>query len=196
MRLKLYLIILAVSILTIFLVNFFLLKSMIDMVVLILWSFLNPIVIIGLDGIIAAIIHHTFIPESCFYPENKLYQVQKKELSFYRKIKINAWKDFVPETGKQTTGMSKSKIEKTTSEYLYLFLIETCYAEIIHYFMAIIGFLPMIFAPRPILFSLAFTQGMVNFVLNIPPILIQRNNRPKLQHIYERQKKKDANLEG
>lgn len=189
MRLKLYLWILGVSIAITWGVNFFF-NAEASMLMLNLWAWINPITIFGLDALIATILHHSFIPASYFSVTKKRFQVSQKELHIYRCLKINKWKDYIPDTGKQTTGLSKSKIESTNADYLSLFLTETCYAEVIHIWMALMGIIPCFLAPQGILWQIAVPHAVINFVLNIPPIMIQRNNRPKLLHMYERQQKK------
>ena len=193
MHLKLYIWILALSILGIFGLNLVFLGKSGDIFFLYLWSFLNPIVIFALDALIATVIHHTFIPQSYFSAEKKRFSVSEKEMKFYRKIRINSWKDLIPETGKLTTGLSKGKIESTGKDYLKTFITETCYAEVIHIWMSLAGFIPLIasyFFQRNFFLSIALPHALINFLLNIPPILIQRNNRPKLLHMYMRETKK------
>lgn len=192
MRLKMYLWILCVSVGIVYVINLFTVGQRYSIFLISLISIVNPLVVIAVDGLIAKIIHD--LPRKWFSPHYKIFQPFKCEKSFYRKMKINAWKDFIPDTGKQTTGLSKSEIAGTEADYLFRFLEETCYAEYVHYGMAIMGF-PLIFlAPKELQLSLMLPHAFINFFLNIPPIFIQRNNRPKLLHMYERQLKK-ANKE-
>lgn len=183
MHLKLYIWTIAISAITIISINFFFVQPNITLFFLMFWGFLGPIIIIGIDAIFATIVH--LFPRKWMNPYKKCFYSSRKELSFYRKIHIVSWKDYIPDTGKLTTGLSKSKIEGTKKDYLYAFLEETCYAEWVHYAMSLCGFLMLIFTPKAIWYSMIIPQILVNFVLNIPPILIQRNNRPKLITMYE-----------
>ncbi len=184
MHLTLYVVILIFAIILITILNLFTGHTNISHFTIILWGILNPILIIALDGIVASVIHNAF-PQKWFNPYKKCFTPPKKELSLYRKSKITRWKDFIPDTGKITAKFSKQKIDSTDPKYLYKFLQETCSAEWVHYGMCLAGFLTLIYAPKELFFSMFLPQSLVNFFLNIPPILIQRNNRPKLLKMYE-----------
>ncbi len=184
MRTTVYLWILGISITIVFCLNAFLINTGIGFGFIVLCGFLNPILIFGLDAAVAAAIHA--LPAKWFDPYEKRYQPLKIENSIYRRIRINAWKDYVPDTGKLTTGLSKSEITGTDTDYLHLFLVETCYAETIHVWMALTGLIPVLFITHSLLWSMLIPHALINFFLNIPPILIQRNNRPKLIRLYER----------
>ena len=154
---------------------------------MILWGILGPVILFALDALFAIIMHS--LPRKWMNPYRKCFTVSRKEVSLYRKTKIVVWKDYIPDTGKLTTGLSKSKIEGTQSDYLYAFLEETCYAEWVHYGMALCSFILPFISPRTLIPVMIMPQVIVNFLLNIPPILIQRNNRPKLLAMYEHSKK-------
>ena len=200
MRLKLYLWILIVSIFTIWGVNFFLVNTGASALAVHLWGFLNPIAIIAVDGLFAFIIRHTFLPESWFAPEKKCYLASDRELAFYRSIGIKKWKDLVPDVGKAVTGTAKGSISGTNTDYLHQFLVETTYGEVIHIVLLLTGFIPCFFVyllggTTKLLVTMLIPQGLVNVLLNLPPVFIQRYNRPKLLHMYQRQIKKEQNLE-
>ena len=55
--------------------------------------------------------------------------------------------------------------------------------------MALCSFILPFISPRALVPSMIMPQVIVNFILNIPPILIQRNNRPKLLAMYEHSRK-------
>lgn len=188
MHLTLYLTIMFLATVSSWLINVFFVQTELSFLILTLYGLLNPVFLFGLDAVVATIIHK--INPKHFDPYIPFYRERKGELKIYRKMNIVAWKDFVPDTGILTTGLSKSHIEGTKTDYLHFFLVETCYAEIVHYGMCLCGFVVLFFCPKSILLTLILPQVLVNFFLNIPPILIQRNNRPKLLHMYEHQLKK------
>ena len=58
--------------------------------------------------------------------------------------------------------------------------------------MALIGAVFFIYNPLYLLLMIMLPLMIINFVLNIPPVLIQRLNRPKLLRIYELELKKNS----
>lgn len=125
------------------------------------------------------------IPKSFWTYNNKLFVVHKKEVLFLKNhLKINKWKDKIPEMG-WTAGFPKSKIESNEVSYLNKFLQETCFAETMHFSAGILGFTALSFVGTNCYFF-AFPILIVNFILNLLPCLIQRYNRYRLGKVYER----------
>lgn len=139
-------------------------------------------IIFTLDAIIAAIIHK--INPKHFSYQKKCYTVSKKEKKFLEKIGIKKWKDKVPETG-QVCNFKKDKLVSTDVDYLEKFIVETCYAETIHIAMSLIGFLIFIIWPIKDFLYFTLPMSLFNFFINIPSILIQRYNRPRLVSLYK-----------
>lgn len=193
MKLKLYLWILFVSMAVVFGCNALFLHASYTIWQLALYNYLNSIGIFVMDAIVATIIHK--LPSKWFSPYNRMFRSYSWERRFFRAINIVGWKDYIPDTGKLTTGMSKSKIEGVQTDYLYKFLVETCYAECLHYWMAVTGIITILVNPHDLALPMMLPLALVNFALNIPPAMIQRNNRPKLLNVYEiqmRRKEKES----
>ncbi|MDR1092958.1 MAG: hypothetical protein LBL66_02280, partial [Clostridiales bacterium] len=141
-----------------------------------------------LDALFATAIHFA-LPKKWFDPYRKIYRAGKRERRFYNALRIVRWKDKIPETGKLIGQFDKTKVAGLEADYLFLFLRETCYAEIIHYAMLL---LPSLIVPlchalifsgssfRLYVWTLALPCAFVNFALQIPPIFVQRFNRPRL----------------
>lgn len=102
----------------------------------------------------------------------------------YRAIQIQKWKDRVPDMSKYVKTMFAKEIVNTRDpEYTRRLILETCVAEFIHYILMLI--------------SPVFTQYMTGmygniavglYVLgNLPFVLIQRYNRPRLIRLMEKQ---------
>ncbi len=150
-------------------------------------------IIFGLDALIAWILHAM---DSKYFDYNKkMFIVSKKEQKFLDILRVKDWKDHIPEMG-QLCDFKKNHIYSYEPEYLNKFLVETVYAEVIHVGMALIGFLVIFIWPLIICiftksydFSdiLRFTlpMSLINVFLNLPPILIQRYNRPRLMVLYK-----------
>lgn len=149
---------------------------------LLLWIFI-AILICGLSSGIITILSHIF-PEKWYSPYRKRFKVSKKENKFYIKLKIKKWKDKVPELGK-LGGFSKSKIENAKNpQYIFKFLTETCIAESLHFFSILSGILVFFFLPKEYLLIIALPIFILNTILHLLPIIIQRYIRPKFLKIY------------
>lgn len=159
---------------------------------MVLYTWINAILIFGIDALVATVIHK--MPMKWFDPHKKIFMNFKWERKFFRAIKINAWKDYIPELGKLTTGFAKSNVDNTTPEYLYKFLVEMCYAESIHIWMSLVGIINIFANPKDLFLPIMLPLAIINWILNVPPILIQRNNRPKLLTVYEIQIKKQQKM--
>lgn len=141
-----------------------------------------------IDGILAFIVRR--LPNRWFSPDVKLFSVKEKERNFYRRLKIGAWKDYVPELG-GFTGFHKNKLETSSdARYLARFLMESNYGVLGHIAGAIFGF-AILFIPyvgRP---SIALPIAIINAILSILPTMILRYHTPPLQRLYRRALKKE-----
>ncbi len=108
----------------------------------------------------------------------------EKDGRIYQKISIQKWKDRVPDMSKHVKTMfAKEIVSPRDPKYTHRLILETCVAELIHYVL--------------ILFSPIFQQYMSGIygdiaallyaLGNLPFVLIQRYNRPRLIALMERQ---------
>ena len=131
------------------------------------------------------------LPEKWFRPDARAFDVGKREKNFYRKIKINAWKKYVPEWG-CFTGFHKDKMQSPVdSAYLGRFLLESNYGVAGHLAGALLGFLILLLPFLPPL-SVTLPIAAVNFVLSILPTMILRFNTPALRRLYKRSVEKES----
>ena len=139
--------------------------------------------VIAVDGVTAFIVRR--MPERWFAPEAKCFSVGKRERTFYRKIKINTWKHFVPEWG-CFTGFHKDKVRNPNdSAYIGRFLLESNYGVLGHVAGAVFGFAIMLLPfLRPL--AIALPVACVNFVLSLLPTMVLRTNTPSLRGLYRR----------
>lgn len=123
-----------------------------------------------------------------FNCEKPLFRVSSREMNFFRRIRLPKWKDRLPQNGH---GFDKRHLPgKINADYLKKFIFITCQAEVIHYLIAVFGFLSLFFCfcfrkPRkkiPLLFSAAVLLGLCNF----PFAMIQRYNRFRLEKTLEK----------
>lgn len=159
-----------------------------EMLWTLLYLVIGTVAIIAIDGIEALVIRR-LNPESWYMPGKKLFIVSKKEVKFYKFIKIKAWKDKVPELG-MFTGLSKSKLGDTNDiEYLKQFLIEINYGTVIHLVNALTGFLVLLIpvCQSPGIWLPVF---IFNFILSMLPVFILRYTSYTLYRIYQSKLKK------
>lgn len=145
---------------------------------------------IGIEALIAWIIHR--LPAKVMDPYLKRNKVFSWERRFYEATGIKTWKKGVPDTG-QLCDFKKDELKGTDTEYLYKFLVEACYADKIHFWMGLGGFLviPCAFFAPPLMLSICLPMAIISLVMNFLPMFIQRYNRPKLMKVYERNLKKE-----
>lgn len=150
--------------------------------------FLYLILAIAICGFSSAFIMliTRILPKKVFNPYRKRYKTFNKESNFYNKIGIKKWKDKVPELGK-IGGFAKNKLNSPNDPgYLYRFLTEICIAESLHTLSIIMGALIFFILPPKYLLTIALPIFLINGILHILPVLIQRYLRPKMLKIYTR----------
>ena len=159
----------------------------------VLFAVLSPILatvaVILLDAIVAIITRA--LPKDWLSPFSSAFSVSKKERKFLEKLKVKAWKDKIPEMGRFLCNFDKTKVQDNpTSDYVLTFLHETTMAEAMHFMSIFAGFLLLLIPIPNAQISILFVV-LVNALLQIPPVLVQRYNRPKLVAYYTRLKRKE-----
>lgn len=100
---------------------------------------------------------------------------------FYEKLGIRKWKDRVPDMSKLLPTLPRKSMENRSAERVRLLAQETCVAELVHVCLMILAL--------PVLFLWPGWQGALLAALyalgNVPFIMIQRYNRPRLLHLAE-----------
>lgn len=156
-------------------------------------TIISLLVLVLIDAVCALFVRYC-LPKKLFNPFLKVYKIAKGERKFYEHIGIRKWKDRIPEAGQLFANFGKTEILDTTNnEYVYKFMSETVYAELMHWLSAIFSFL-IIFIDLSIALYVALPLIIGNIILNILPVMVQRYNRPKLMVLYqrnERMKKKE-----
>lgn len=141
-----------------------------------------------IDAIVALIVHAC--PHQNFNPEKGIFKVKKHEKRILERLGVKKIKDIIPEMGK-LINFRKDKIESTDSKYLYRFLEETCYAELMHIISIIACLIVPILCPFKYFLTISLGMTIINILLQIPPIMVQRYNRPKLLTLYKYNKRKE-----
>ncbi len=149
---------------------------------------LGVIAIIAVDGLFAFIVRR--LPERWFAPEARLFSVSDREKRFYRRTRINVWKQYVPEWG-CFTGFHKDRVrEPSSSAYIGRFLLESNYGVMGHIVGVFAGF-SILALPFLSPLTMALPIAIVNAILNLLPTAILRANTPGLRAMYRRCLKKE-----
>lgn len=123
----------------------------------------------------------------------------EKNGAVYQKIYIQKWKDHVPDMSKYVKTMFAKKIVSVRDpKYTHMLILETCVAEFTHYILILCSpiFTHYLEGAAGYIAMIAYALG------NLPFVLIQRFNRPRLIALMEKQlaaqarakEKKEANL--
>lgn len=127
----------------------------------------------------------TRLPDKlCFY-KKWLYKERKWERGgrFYQDIfKVKKWKNCMPELGDFIKAIYPKKyIKNHDRETLLIYLTESCKAELTHFAIIASTFTFHLWSD----FTTATIIFIIAFFLNMPYIIIQRYNRPRIIGILE-----------
>jgi glycosyl-4,4'-diaponeurosporenoate acyltransferase len=141
-------------------------------------------------AVIGAASHYVgeLIPRKSFNYLEPPYAAYRWEQNgmFYTRFKIQFWKDKLPDMSQHVKRMFRKKISVFRDyEYLEELILETCVAEFVHWMLV---FLSPVF-----LVLMEGLAGRISAALyaigNLPFVMIQRYNRPRLVNLMERQKR-------
>ena len=123
------------------------------------------------------------LPRRWFHPDRRPWTPWRWEESgaLYRALRVRDWKDKVPDMSRRMGDMVKKRAPRTAAEAEAV-LRETCGAELV---LSVPVFLLMR-SPWAILVYVIF-----NGLGNLPFLIIQRYNRPRLAAIWRKLKKRE-----
>ena len=126
-------------------------------------------------------------PKRWFRHDNFPYQSLPIEQNgrIYERIGIKRWKDKVPDMSKLLPNMIAQKQLSlgVTSQHIELLIQETCIAEFLHILLCVAGFGCVFLWPGMGGVIVSILYALIG---NLPFILIQRYNRPRLVQIVRR----------
>lgn len=138
----------------------------------------STILVIAIDGGIAAIFHA--LQEKHINENWKYFRVSKKEKRVLEFFGTKKFKKFLPDLG-VLAKFAKGKIaEPTNLDYINMYTKESCSGELGHVIMLFAGFLIIFIFPLQYFYCFGLPIGIVNFLLNLLPIMSLRYNRFKL----------------
>ncbi len=147
-------------------------------------AFINCLVYLALLGAFSFVLGRA-LPKFMFRYDKFPYRAYsfEKEGVIYEKLRVKAWQNHLPDMSKLFPFLMPPKRVESRSVNCFTTMIqETCVAELIHFLLGVFGFGCVFIMPDlwGVLFGLLFLLG------NIPFIIIQRYNRPKLVRIYKK----------
>ncbi len=131
----------------------------------------------------------SFVPKKIYEPSNLLFKERAFEKNLYNVIKVSKWKGKLPIYQKKGALDRKHIPENLSIDHLEQFVIDTCKAELVHLLIGILGFSSVVFVICKV--EPFFTFIVIAIVMNfaqIPFILVQRYNRPRLLKLIYRTK--------
>lgn len=137
---------------------------------------------------IAAFLLGRLLPKQWFRGDAFPYRCSPKEQKLFRALRVKEWQSRVPDMSRILPGlMPAKKLTAETFSDLPRMIQETCVAELIHVLLSLSG-----------LVCLAIWPGTGGILLtavyillgNLPFIIIQRYNRPRLQRLHTLQQRR------
>lgn len=121
-----------------------------------------------------------FLHSSFFY---RSHHWEKSGEIYQQWFKVHWWKKFLPDAGALIKdGFKKKSLESFSKSNLDQFLLESCRAEMTHW-LAILPFWVFgLFAPIKVIFLMLIYA----LAVNMPCIIAQRYNRPRIIRVSER----------
>ena len=151
------------------------------------------IIYIAVLGILAHVIGEA-LPRRWFNPDAGLYAPRKWEKGgrLYQKLKVQRWKDFMPDMSRIMPDMVRKGISLTDgSAAVARVAVETCIAEIVHWVLLLLSGGIYLICPT--------VPGMVITIVyalsHLPFIIIQRYNRPTLSLLAKKLKQREERLQ-
>lgn len=128
----------------------------------------------------------TKLPDRYYNYRNWIYKERKWEKNgeFYQQMfKVKRWKKYMPEIADFINSVfSKKSIKEFDNAYIEKYLLESCRAEFAHWCIIFSSGMFLFYA-GPAAFIYMF---LIAILINVPFIIIQRYNRPRILHIMKR----------
>ena len=128
------------------------------------------------------------LPKSWFHADRFPYKTAACETKVYQALRVKSWQGKVPDMSRIFKRiMPEKKMTAETIADVPRMLEETCVAELTHFLLSLLGLAMLWLWPG--------AGGIIVTVIyillgNLPFIIIQRYNRPRLQRLYAMQQRK------
>lgn len=112
----------------------------------------------------------------------RLYEFENSG-KLYEKLSIKRWQNKLPDMSRIFIKfMPEKRLSECTDGKLAVMINETCVAELTHIILALLGFLCIVICNNIV----AVICSALYFIGNIPFIMIQRYNRPRLVRLRQK----------
>lgn len=146
------------------------------------WSLLYLAAISLLSNPVAGCIRRRFRTDAFPF---KPYAFERQG-RFYERLGIRRWKDRLPDMSKYLHILPQKAMTDTSSSRARLLVQETCVAEAVHTALMVLAL--------PVLLCRTWWSPLLTIVYilgNVPFIMIQRYNRPRLQRLAEKLERRE-----
>lgn len=124
------------------------------------------------------------LPKHWFKSDRFPFRCNEKEKKLYKALRVKDWQNKVPDMSRVFTKlMPAKKLNAGTLADIPRMLEETCVAEFIHVVLSVLGLSCLWLWPG---FGGAVVTLVYILLGNVPFIIIQRYNRPRLQRLLAR----------
>ena len=145
------------------------------------------VIYIAVLGVLSFIIGR-LLPKGWFHADKFPYKTAAGEQKIYQTLRVKSWQSKVPDMSRLFRHiMPAKKMTAETVADIPRMLEETCVAELTHTLLSILGLAMLWLWPG--------WGGIIVTIIyillgNVPFIIIQRYNRPRLQRLYAMQQRK------
>ena len=137
--------------------------------------------IVLLPSLVCAIVIR-LLPKKWFDGYAKVYDVSDREIKFLTKTKIKIWKEKIPNIAKIKYKNAQIEIDPKDPAFIRKLISETCYAESLHISCIITAVIAVLCTIMTKWFlTMTLPIGIVYICFNVPSILVQRFNRPRMK---------------
>ena len=139
---------------------------------------------------VASFVLGRLLPKSWFRGDSFPYRCASWEPALYRALRVHDWQSKVPDMSRIVPKLIPAKkLEGNFREQLPRMIEETCVAEFIHFLLIPLGFYALRLWPGT--GGAVFTAVYI-LLGNLPFLIIQRYNRPRLQRLLAAQQRWSA----
>jgi glycosyl-4,4'-diaponeurosporenoate acyltransferase len=145
---------------------------------MLLLDFLGWLVInLAVAGVVSRFSPQSFDPKTWLFKERNW---EKKSKLYEDLFNIKKWKGWLPDGAEVSRKSFKKKhLQTADSAYIWMFILETCRAEILHWIIFLFGFIFFIWNP----WYVGIIMIVYASISNLPCILTQRYNRIRLKRL-------------
>lgn len=139
---------------------------------------------------VASFVLGRLLPKSWFRGDSFPYRCASWKPALYRALRVHDWQNKVPDMSRIVPKLIPAKkLEGNFRERLPRMIEETCVAEFIHFLLILLGFYALRLWPGT--GGAVFTAVYI-LLGNLPFLIIQRYNRPRLQRLLAAQQRWSA----